>query len=111
MNKYVALRVIAGLYLYGGMTVFILGTIVGVASVVGSINSPFIGTAAASTFFIMIAALSAMAFGQLIQLLISMEQNTRASVTLLNRLIRIQSGQRVIPGHDGERIPMPTPRN
>lgn len=104
MNKYAALRVISALYLYGGVTVFVFAAVLGVMGVVINQNYPNSDNIIGPVFIAMFGGLSMMAFGQLINLFMAIEESTRATADALNRLLRNQGNRQ--KNNEDEEVPM-----
>lgn len=91
-KRYGALRIIAGIYIYGSMLVFALMVAISIANVILSrYPSVALGGALVTIGLAALSTLGLVAFGQLIRLLISLEENSRASTALLTRLVKLQA--------------------
>lgn len=96
--RYQALRTISNIYRYGGVTFLMFG-IFGAILISEDIYGRFnVGVFLTALIGVIFSSLGSIAIGELIQLVVSIEENTRASTQLLARLVRNQQGENQQPG-------------
>ena len=99
-QRYRALRTISKVYKYIGMAVLVFGIMAAllvsyqVADMFGNYSPRFnIGLFVAVLIGVIFSSLAFFAISELIHLMVSIEENTRASTQLLARLVRNQQGE------------------
>lgn len=96
MNKYRALRLVASFYAAIGILIIIVGVLSGVFSFIGTTSNPRIGGGFLLGLFYMILSIISsavvgiglIAFGQVIEVLLSIEQSSRETAQALKARLR-----------------------
>jgi FtsH-binding integral membrane protein len=100
-QRYRALRTISKVYKYIGMAVLVFGIMAAllVSYQIGGYSPRFnVGLFVAALIGVIFSSLAFLAISELIHLMVSIEENTRASTQLLARLVRNQQGENQQPG-------------